>query len=241
MKTSFETPARTWRARRWARSAGLAALIALSPLANCDLFESGACVSAGSNDYFCQDDSLEKCQQFWCGADDDWEFCAYYADRTCSDVGFGSSGYSESFSTSATPDWTRGSAPSSTTSGGSKTGACAYFHTKLNRILCEQRAGASSCSGKFMGLGTTCHTFSCTSKTNPQSCTVQGASGSGSGGSGGGTNCDKAWTCPFDGQAAPMCSWACTQSGDNRTKTCAVLKGMISSADVAECCSLCAK
>lgn len=217
---------------------------ALLGLCGCDMFESGACMHAGTGDYFCINDTLEKCQAFWCGPDDNWEYCAYYTDKTCADIGFVGSGYSESFSSSETPDWTYGTAPASSSSGAgsSKTGACAYFHTKLNRILCEQRASASACPGKFMGLGTTCHTFSCTSQTNPQKCTVSGASsggGSSGGNSGGGGSCDKSWTCAYDGQAAPMCNWACTQTGDNRTKTCAVLKGMISASDVAECCPIC--
>lgn len=225
-------------ARRFTLPALLAT--ALLALAGCDMFESGACLHAGTGDFFCINDTLQKCQEFWCGPDDDWEYCAYYTDRTCGDIGFVGSGYSESFSSSETPDWTYGTAPSGTSSGAgtSKTGACAYFHAKLNRILCEQRASAAACPGKFMGLGTTCHTFSCTSQTNPQKCTVAGASGGGTG-TGGGGSCDKSWTCAYDGQAAPMCSWACTQTGDNRTKTCAVLAGMISAADMAECCPIC--
>jgi hypothetical protein len=71
-----------------------------------------------------------------------------------------------------------------TTSG---TGACAYFDSSLNRILCNNAAvSASSCSGKF-AAGASCANLSCPlGTTNPQNCTFTSGSGGGSG-TGGGT------------------------------------------------------
>ena len=78
-----------------------------------------------------------------------------------------------------------------TTGGGSTptvTGACAYYHSQLNRLLCEQRGSTSSCSGKYFGSGTNCLGFSCPQgSTNPQQCTIGGSSGGGTTGGGGGT------------------------------------------------------
>ena len=68
--------------------------------------------------------------------------------------------------------------------GSSTTGACAYFHSKLGRILCEQKS-ASGCTGKFFGNGASCAGLSC-STNSPSSCTVSG--GGGSSGSCVGTN-----------------------------------------------------
>ncbi len=80
--------------------------------------------------------------------------------------------------------------------GGTSTqsGACAYFDTQLNRILCGQRSSASSCNGKWMGYGTTCAGLKCgpLGDNDVQKCTVGntgtgGGGGTGTGGGGGST------------------------------------------------------
>lgn len=64
-----------------------------------------------------------------------------------------------------------------------------------------------------------------------------GSSSSSSSSSSGGTkDCSKAWTCPNDGQATPMCQAACNYEGDARRQTCAVLKSMLDSSGM-RCCS----
>lgn len=232
MSLSTETcrvpfPARLAVLPQLARSAvaALACVAGVALLGGCAT--SGACVT-GENIYFCQEDSLEQCQEFWC--DDDWASCSFFASASCTDLGFPSeSEYLTSFSTSETPDWTLGGG--SPTSG---TGACAYYDGTLNRVLCDSRS-SSACSGKFMGSGTSCTGMSCTSSTNPSSCTVPGAGG---GGDNGGT-CSNTWTCAYDGQATPMCSWACTRTGTERTQSCQVLASYMTSGNAGECCTVC--
>jgi len=51
--------------------------------------------------------------------------------------------------------------------------------------------------------------------------------------------CSTAWTCAYDGQATPMCEWACVHEGSERAETCSVLASMLESGDPGECCSVC--
>lgn len=218
----------------------VALLVGAAALSGCGVLgQSGACVRGGSTLYFCQDDSLSQCQEFWC--DGDWSTCSYFEDLSCDEIGFADSVSLDSFTPASTPAWTYGGGSGgggggdSGSGSGSLNGACAYYDPSLNRILCDTRFTATSCSGKFMGVGTTCSGLSCTSTTNPSSCTVPGAGG----GSTPGGTCDNTWTCQYDGQATPMCSWACTQSGTQRTQTCQVLASMMTSGNAGECCTVC--
>ncbi|WP_309890636.1 hypothetical protein [Archangium sp.] len=153
------------------------ALFSTVLLPGCGVFEQGACVH-GSNLYFCSEDSENECRDFWC---EDWDYCGYFAGDTCEDVGFPDDSSSlDTYSEPRTPEWSLGTPSGGTSSGGGgggSSGACAYYASNLNRVLCEQRAGASSCSGKWMGSGTTCSGLRCTSGTDPYSCTVSGGSG----------------------------------------------------------------
>lgn len=36
-----------------------------------------------------------------------------------------------------------------------------------------------------------------------------------------------------------MCQWACAHTGEERKKTCAVLKSMLESGNPGECCRVC--
>ncbi len=64
--------------------------------------------------------------------------------------------------------------------------------------------------------------------------------GGGSGGSGS-TSCNasSAWTCSYDGQATPMCQYACSLSGSQRAQTCQSLAGMLTSGNAGSCCPVC--
>ncbi|RKH02886.1 hypothetical protein D7X32_15675 [Corallococcus carmarthensis] len=169
--------------------------------------EQGACVH-GSNLYFCSEDTADDCRDFWC---DGWEYCAYFDGDSCADVGFSDETVDlDSYSEPRTPDWSWGT-PSGGSSSGSG-GACAYYDSSLNRVLCDQRAGASSCSGKWMGSGTNCSSLKCTSNTDPNSCTV-------SGGSSGGT-CTSTYQGPTgDAQVYTQCAsvwnYRCQQKNDS--------------------------
>ena len=123
-------------------------------------------------------------------------------------------------------------------SSSSSTGACAYYSSNLGRVVCGT-GSSKSCSGKFLGSGTTCAGFKCTSKTNPNSCTTSASSSSGGSSGSSGSSCSKAWTCAYDGQATPMCSWACTKTGSERSQTCAVLASMLDNGNAGQCCSVC--
>ncbi|NPC49255.1 hypothetical protein HPC50_19530 [Corallococcus exiguus] len=167
----------------------------------------GACVH-GSSIYFCNEDTEDECRDFWC---DGWDYCGYFDGDSCEDVGFSDGEVSlNSFSEPRTPDWSWGT-PSGG-GGGSGNGACAYYDSNLNRVLCDQRTSASSCSGKWMGNGTNCSTLKCTSNTDPNSCTV-------SGGSSGGT-CTSTYQGPTgDAQVYTQCAsvwnYRCQQKNDS--------------------------
>jgi hypothetical protein len=211
--------------------AALACVAGVALLGGCA--KGGACVT-GNNAYFCQEDSLQECQEFWC--DGYWASCSYFESASCTDLGFASESESlGAFSAPQTPDWTYGGGAGGGGGGSSSsTGACAYYDGSLNRVLCDTRS-STACPGKFMGAGTTCTGMTCTSSTNPSSCTVPGAGG---GGSSGGT-CSNTWTCAYDGQATPMCSWACAQTGTERTQSCQVLASYMTSGNAGECCTVC--
>ena len=123
----------------------------------------------------------------------------------------------------------------SSSGGGSATGACAYISSSLNRLLCEYY-DAQSCAllprGRFFGAGTNCMNLDCPfcAANGPECCTMPG----GTGGGGSTTDCSGAWTCPYDGQASPMCQWACVRTGSERAQTCQVLASMV--ANPADCC-----
>lgn len=51
--------------------------------------------------------------------------------------------------------------------------------------------------------------------------------------------CSDVWVCGYDGQATPMCQWACAHTGSERADTCAVLASMLESGDPTECCTSC--
>lgn len=51
--------------------------------------------------------------------------------------------------------------------------------------------------------------------------------------------CSDVWTCAYDGQATPMCQWACAHTGSERAETCAVLASMLESGDPTACCTSC--
>ncbi|MFZ5443166.1 MAG: hypothetical protein ACOZQL_24370 [Myxococcota bacterium] len=121
---------------------------------------------------------------------------------------------------------------------GSSSGACAFYSSALGRAVCEPDSSASSCSGRFLGAGTTCSGFSCTSPGDASTCTVPGSGGSG-GGSGGGLDCGGAWTCTYDGQASPMCQAACAYSGQQRTFTCQQVVALVGSSLASSCCTVC--
>ncbi|NPC69431.1 hypothetical protein HPP05_06685 [Corallococcus exiguus] len=167
----------------------------------------GACVH-GSSIYFCNEDTEDECRDFWC---DGWDYCGYFDGDSCEDVGFSDGEVLlNSFSEPRTPDWSWGT-PSGG-GGGSGNGACAYYDSNLNRVLCDQRTSASSCSGKWMGNGTNCSTLKCTSNTDPNSCTV-------SGGSSGGT-CTSTYQGPTgDAQVYTQCAsvwnYRCQQKNDS--------------------------
>lgn len=120
----------------------------------------------------------------------------------------------------------------------SGSGACAFFSSALGRAVCEPDSSATSCSGKFLGVGTTCGGFSCTSAGDPSTCTVPGGGGTG-GGSGSGGDCNAAWSCTADGQAGPMCQAACAYSGQQRSFTCQQLVNLVGSALASSCCAVC--
>ncbi|RKG82484.1 hypothetical protein D7W82_26595 [Corallococcus sp. CA049B] len=171
-----------------------------------------ACVH-GSSIYFCNEDTEDECRDFWC---DGWDYCGYFDGDSCEDVGFSDGEvYLSSFSEPRTPDWSWGT-PSGGSGGGGggggSSGACAYYDGNLNRVLCEQRTSASSCSGKWMGSGTNCSTLKCTSNTDPNTCTV-------SGGSSGGT-CTSTYQGPTgDAQVYTQCAsvwnYRCQQKNDS--------------------------
>ncbi len=120
-------------------------------------------------------------------------------------------------------------------SSNSSNGSCATYNHSVNWVQCDPYSCASKCKGKFMGVGSSCAGFTCTDRTLTSTCSVPGSSGSG--GSAGG-NCDNAWTCAYDSQASPMCQWACTLSGSERSQTCQVLESMLTSGNTAECCPI---
>jgi len=67
-----------------------------------------------------------------------------------------------------------------------------------------------------------------------------GYSGGGDDGTSSSSDCgESVWTCEYDGQATPMCQWACTYSGSERSQTCEVLASMLESGDPSECCTVC--
>lgn len=128
-------------------------------------------------------------------------------------------------------------------SSSSATGVCAYFDSSLNRLLCNPRSSAGSCSGKFFSGSSSCSGFSCTSSTSPSSCTLPGHSDGGSpapnGGSAGSCDASKVWTCSNDVQVVTMCQTACNYSGSQRTQTCSVLSQMMSPKSAGSCCTVC--
>ncbi|MCY1037190.1 hypothetical protein OV207_37545 [Corallococcus sp. BB11-1] len=181
------------------------AVIGIALLSGCGVFDQGACVH-GSALYFCNDDTADECRDFWC---EDWDYCGYFEGDSCEDVGFPEGTVSlDAYSEPRTPEWSWGT-PSGGSgpgggggngSGGNGSGACAYYDPNLNRVLCDQRSGASSCSGKWMGSGTTCSGLSCSSGTDPNSCTVPG-------GSSGGGSCTPTYQGPTgDAQVYTQCA-----------------------------------
>ena len=135
-----------------------------------------------------------------------------------------------------------GSGGGSTASGGggatSSGGACAFYSDALGRAVCEPGSSASGCSGTFLGEGTMCAGFTCTSSSNPSTCSVPGGGGTG-GGAGSGGDCSGAWTCAYDGQASPMCQAACAYSGQQRTFTCQQVVNLVGASLASSCCSVC--
>lgn len=106
----------------FARSSRVAAaLIALILVALPACGESGACVT-GDKVYFCNEDSEDKCQNFWC--DSTWTYCGYFAGASCSEVGFpeGTSSL-QSYSEPRSADWSRGTPGAGGSSGGGS-GSC---------------------------------------------------------------------------------------------------------------------
>ena len=129
----------------------------------------------------------------------------------------------------------------SSSSSSSAKGACAIYTPTKNLVQCASTS-KSSCTaslGKFLGAGTSCSTMKCTNKTNPNTCSASGSTSSSSGSSS--SSCGSSvWTCPYDGQATPTCQWACTQTGANRTKTCAVLASYNDDTfNATSCCKVC--
>ncbi|HKP62078.1 MAG TPA: hypothetical protein VJV78_35345 [Polyangiales bacterium] len=98
----------------------LLSAVALLAFTGCD---EGACVTHNANSngkyYFCIDDSLSQCQDFWCDPED--TYCAQFSSYSCDEIGLGSS--SESFSEPESPDWSMGTVDSSG-SGGGGGGSC---------------------------------------------------------------------------------------------------------------------
>lgn len=110
---------------------------------------------------------------------------------------------------------------SSGTSGSPQTGACAYFHQTLKRLLCQPSSTDASCNGKFFA-GATCAGFSCPNgATSPTQCTVAGASSSGG-------SCTSSYKGPTDdAQVATQCmsvwNYLCIQKNPTAAKkNCAV-------------------
>lgn len=193
----------------------------------------GACVH-GSSIYFCNEDTEDECRDFWC---DGWDYCGYFDGDSCEDVGFSDGEvYLDSFSEPRTPEWSWGT-PSGGGGGGggggSRSGACAYYDSNLNRVLCEQRNSASSCSGKWMGGDTTCSGMKCTSNTDPYTCTV-------SGGSSGGT-CTATYQGPTgDAQVYTQCAsvwnYRCQQKNDYAAdQNCLVYDSLEATVDCPYC------
>lgn len=190
--------------------------------------DQGACVH-GSTLYFCSDDTEDECRDFWC---ESWDYCGYFDGDSCEDIGFTDDMVSQtSFSEPRSPDWSWGT-PSGGSSGSGK-GACAYYDSSLNRVLCDERAGASSCSGKWLGSGTTCSDMRCTSNTDPNTCTV-------SGGSSGGT-CTATYQGPTgDAQVYTQCAsvwnYRCQQKNDSAAdQNCLVYDSLEASVDCPYC------
>ncbi|WP_375744515.1 hypothetical protein NR800_06795 [Corallococcus interemptor] len=189
----------------------------------------GACVH-GSSIYFCNEDTEGECRDFWC---DGWDYCGYFDGDSCEDVGFADGEVAlNSFSEPRTPEWSWGT-PSGGGGGGGGSGACAYYDGSLNRVLCEQRTSASSCSGKWMGSNTTCSGMKCTSNTDPNTCTV-------SGGSSGGT-CTPTYQGPTgDAQVYTQCAsvwnYRCQQKNDSAAdQNCLVYDSLEATVDCPYC------
>lgn len=206
-------------------------------LPGCGLF-GGACVHGGGQFFNCNDDTQSECLEVWCPGD---SYCGYFAGSTCTSLGFPDESSQPSFVEPRPADDGFGSpngggdGATGGGSGASGQGACATYSDALGRSVCSPDVSASGCSGKYLGDGTTCSGFSCTSSGDPQSCSVPG--GTGTGGGGGGSQCGTAWSCAYDGQASPMCQAACAYSGQQRSFTCTQLVTLVGASTASSCCS----
>lgn len=215
------------------------ALIFFLGLCGCDELSAGACVYQSGDLFYCSEDPVEACKSNWCSGAN---YCAFFAGDTCPGIDFSESSRS-TFAEPRTPDDGFGMQLVSNTGGGngggggSTSGTCATYSAALGRAVCEPNSTSASCSGHYLGDGTSCSAFTCSTPTDPSTCSA----GGGNAGGGGGTtsDCNNAWTCATDGQATPMCQAACAYSGSQRTFTCGQLVTLVGSSTASSCCTVC--
>lgn len=106
---------------------------------------------------------------------------------------------------------------------------------------CVQCSGQNTCYFEDSLDGDSDYEWACDQygSGTPTDSRYRGSGGSTSGSSTSGSCGESVWTCAYDGQATPMCQWACSHSGSERQQTCQVLAGMVESGNAGECCTVC--